>query len=130
MKKNKGFTLIELLAVIIILGLISVVSVVAITKIVKNARNQEIKQQKKVVELATESYLQYNKGKIPKKAGTANAVKIYLSELKTKKFLEDDVKNPNGESCMTESYVTVTKVNENDNQYTYVATLICGGQTI
>lgn len=130
LNKKKGFTLVELIAVVTILGVISIVSIAGVSRLIHDARNNEIKQQKKIVVLATESFLQYNKGRAPKKAGDANAVTITFMDLKNNNFLKEDIKGPDGANCMASSYIKVTKKQDNKNIYKYDVTLNCGGQVI
>ena len=124
LKKNKGFTMIELLAVITILGVLSILSIAGISTLIQKSKNKEIEAQRKIIKLAAQSYIQFNKTKAPKRAG--DTVDITLTELKNNNFLKEDIKDSSGYSCMANSKITVKKVADNKNDYTYTVKLKCG----
>ena len=128
MKNNKAFTMVELLAVITIVGILSVISIASVSSLIDKTRKNEVEEQKKIAALAAESYLQFNKGKLPKIAGDDNSVSISFQELKASNFLKEDIKSPSGDSCMNESSVIVVKKVNNNNQYTYTTYLKCNGK--
>ena len=113
--------MVELLAVITILGILSVLAITSISGIVQKSRDEEKDKQEKIVVLAVQSYLQFNRGRYPKDVG--NEVSITLNDLRTSNFLKEDVKSPQGKNCMAGSYVTVKKVSQ--KKYTYTAHLNC-----
>lgn len=124
MKKDKrhGFTLIELICAIVILGLLITMSVIAVTKTIEKSKVDSKLAQEKLLNKACESYIFDNKDKAPKAIG--DSVNIDLKTLKDKHYLTEDIKNSNNESCMTNSYIRVYKLNK--REYTYLPYLYCG----
>lgn len=121
--KIKGFTLVELLSVIVIVGILSTIGIVAVSKIIEKSKMEQKKQQEKTIIMATKSYFQEHRSELPKVIG-GSAVQIKLSKLKSEKFITEDIKDSSKNSCMTDSYVAVTK--ETTNKYKYEVFLICG----
>ena len=119
---SKGFTLVELLAVILIIGILLTISVTAVMHFIDKARNEQLASQEKIVKMAAESYLQDNRSQLPKSVGETTSVS--LGTLRTSKYLTEDIKNSDGESCMGESYVTVLK--KTQKKYVYTVFLHCG----
>lgn len=124
-KNNRGFTLIELLAVITIIGIVSVLSIVAVSRLIEKSRKEQLSSQKKTIQMAAESYLQANRGFLPKSIGDTTT--IYLSTLKNANYLKEDIRDSKGNSCMGEdSKVVVYK--ENATKYKYDVKLYCGNE--
>ena len=122
LNSSKGFTLVELLAVILIIGILLTISVTAVMHYIDKAREEQLASQEKIVTMAAESYLQANRSQLPKSIGETTSVS--LATLRTSKYLTEDIKNSDGESCMSESYVTVLK--KTQKKYVYTASLHCG----
>ncbi len=119
---NKGFTLIELLAVIVIIGILLAVSITAVIHFIDKAKDEQKSNQEKTLAMAAENYLQENRGQLPKNIGDTTTIAI--SVLKNNKYITEDIKNGNNESCMENSYVTAYK--ESKTKYIYKAHLYCG----
>ncbi len=119
---NKGFTLIELLAVIVIIGILLAVSITAVIHFIDRAKNEQKTNQEKTLAMAAENYLQDNRSQLPKNIGETTTISINV--LKNNKYITEDIKNGNNESCMENSYVTAYK--ESKTKYIYKAYLYCG----
>ena len=123
-RNKKGYTLVELLAVIVIVGILSALAITGVSRLIQRARDSQLVQQEKTVSMAAESYLQANRSIQPKEIG--EIVTISVQDLKSSKFLKEDVKNSSGESCMKHSYVQVKKVSK--TAYDYDTHFYCGKQ--
>lgn len=122
---KKGFTLIELLGVIVIIGIISTISIVAVSRYFNKSRDQVDTQNKNNVKIAAESYFQANRDLLPK--GIGEFATVDLKDLRKANYLTSDVSNSKDESCMSESYVRVVKLD--DEHYSYLVNLYCGDET-
>ena len=125
-KNQKGFSLVELLAVVVILGLIAAIGIVASNTLVDKAKKDKMDSQKNTVTLSAQTYMQNNKNLVPKIIGESSIIKI--SDLRTSKYLTEDIKNDKGESCMEKSYVRVYKLS--NTEYTYTTFLYCGNEEV
>ena len=126
LKNRKGFSLVELLAVVVILGLLAAIGIVATTSLVDKAKSEKMDSQKNTVTLSAQTYMQNNKNLVPKIIGESSIIKV--SDLRTKKYLTEDIENDKGESCMEKSYVRVYKLS--NTEYTYTTFLYCGSEEI
>ncbi|MBQ8535228.1 MAG: type II secretion system protein [Bacilli bacterium] len=123
---RKGFSLVELLAVIVILGLIAAIGITATSFLVDKAKSEKMDSQKNTVTLSAQTYLQNNKNLVPKIIGESKIIKV--SDLRKLNYLDEDIKNNEGESCMEKSYVRVYKLS--NTEYTYTTFLYCGSEEI
>lgn len=123
---KKGFTLVELLCAIVILGLLVTMASISIYNVVENSKEESILKQEKLLKKATESYIQDNSSKAPKAIG--DSVNISLKELKSKKYITEDIINSKKETCMDNSYIRVYKLSK--AEYTYLSYLYCGGEKV
>lgn len=121
-KAIKGYTLVELLAVIVIIGILMTIGIVSVSKLIGKAKDEKLIQQEKTLKMAAESYFQDNRSYLPREVGKTATVS--LSDLKAAKYITEDVKNANGESCMGSSMVEVKK--ESTTKYTYKTIFHCG----
>ena len=124
-KSNNGFTLIELLAVVVVLGIILGISITAVMHFVDRAKKEQIASQEKALTIAAKSYLQENRGLLPKSIGETTVIPV--SVLKTNNYITENIKNSKKESCMENSYVTAYK--ETQSKYIYKAHIYCGSET-
>jgi prepilin-type N-terminal cleavage/methylation domain-containing protein len=115
MIKNKGFTLVELLAAIVILGIILALAASSIGSTINNARIKGYIANEEEIVKATQSYIIINQLLIPKEEGDTTEVPI--SELRTAKLI-GKVKSPDNNSKECSGYVIVTKVGDNEYEYT------------
>ena len=121
-KSKNGFTLVELLAVIVIIGILMGVSVMAVMRFIDRARQEQVDSQEKTLAMAAESYLQDNRGLLPKSIG--ETTQVSADTLMKNKYLTEEIKNAKKESCMENSYVTAKK--ETQTKYAYAAHIYCG----
>ena len=126
MKNRKGFTLVEILVTIAILGMLTSVAVFSVSNLTKNARAEKNTQNVNTLKMAAESYAQANKEYLPKLVG--ESTRIEISELNNNNFIKENITDQNDKSCMSESYVDVTKISK--NEYIYEPHLICEGKEI
>ena len=122
---NNGFTLIELLGVITILGILMTLGIVNFSGLIGKAKDTHTAQLEKTLTTAAESYVGDNSDKLPKQVGDSRD--ISAQTLKDANYIREEIKNANGESCMSNSFVKVYKVSKTD--YTYTAFLYCGSET-
>ena len=121
---KKGFTMIELLAAIVILGILSVLAIVGVSGLIEKSKEEDQRQQENTLKMAAESYYSSNRSELPKEIGKKKI--ISASDLKKSKYLKEDIKDKNGDLCMSgdnESYVEVYKKSE--TKYIYKSA-ICG----
>ena len=126
LKNKKGFSLVELLAVVVILGLLATIGIVATNSLIDRAKKDKMDSQKNTVTLSAQTYMQNNKNLVPKIIGESSIIKV--SDLRTSKYLTEDIKNDKGESCMEKSYVRVYKLS--NTEYTYTTFLYCGSEEV
>ena len=115
-RKKQGFSLVELLATIAIIGILSILAISGVSRYVNGAQEEQNNQNLKTASMAAELYFQANKDMLPKRIGEEKVV--YLTQLRESKFLKSDIKNDKGESCMTNSFVRVYKLDKQEYSYT------------
>lgn len=126
MNNRRGFTLVEIIVTVAILGILTTVAVVSVSNLTKKARAEKDTQNANTLKMAAESYTQANKEYLPKLVGEWTTINI--SELRQSNYIKEEIKDQNDKSCMSESYVDVTKVSKKD--YIYQPHLICDGKEI
>ena len=76
---KKGFTMIELLAAIVVMGILSVLAITGVTRLEDYAQ---------MLKIAAQSYMEANKGELPKRSG--NQTYVTAPTLKDKRYLKED----------------------------------------
>ena len=118
-RNSSGFTMVELLAAIVIMGILSTIAISAVMALINNSRNIQMEQQKKAIILATKAYLNDNTSAKPKEENSQKEISVIV--LRDNGYLKKDVKNNDGQSCMS-SVVIVTK---KEKDYQYTVNLVC-----
>lgn len=126
MNNRKGFTLVEILVTVAILGILTTVAVISVSNLTKKAKAEKDTQNVNTLKMAAESYTQANKEYLPKLVGEWTTINI--SDLSKSNYIKEEITNQNNKSCMTESYVDITKISKKD--YVYQPHLICDGEEI
>ena len=117
-----GFSLVELLAVIVIIGILSTISIVAYSRYIDKSKDEINNQNRNNLIIAAKAYIHANKSKTPKSIG--EVVNVSASTLRELKYLNQEIKDKNGNLCDEKSYVRVYKYDSNN--YSYLPYLICG----
>lgn len=112
--KKKGFTLIELIVVIALLGLISAIVFPVITSTLNNSKQKAYETQKKQVIKSARQYFYENPLKLPKLVN-GNTSSVSVEQLIKDGYIEDKVKDPRDNNCLT-GYI---KVSVENNKYVY-----------
>lgn len=123
---NKGFTLVELLLVIVIMGVLLGVGIAAVMNLIDKSKAEKTKSQEQLLVMAAKNYLQENRGLLPKSVGETTTIPIDV--LKSNKYITEDIKNDNNETCMINSFVSAHK--DSATKYSYKAHLYCGNDAI
>ena len=129
LKNNKGFTLVELLATVTILGILSVIAISSVSGLLEKGRTEHYKTIEKQMIQAAKSYVQLNRGALPKTTGgTSN---ITVDTLVASNYIQP-LKDHTGEKeCEPNdiypySYIKITK--QSQTKYSYQACLCCQGK--
>lgn len=94
---NKGFTLIELLAVVTLIALLSVLAIPNITKNINNKKNEISEINKKIIENATDIYIEKNPSRyIHTYEANGSTYCIPIQSLINDDILETPIKDENG----------------------------------
>lgn len=120
--KRNGFSLIELICIIVIVGLVITMTILGISRMREQSKIDSKLAQEETINSACESYINKNRNIAPKAVG--ESVNVTFEELKENNYLTEDIKNSKNESCMTNSYVRVYKLNQ--KEYSYLPYLYCG----
>ena len=119
--KNKGFTLVELLAVIVILALILAIAIPRITDLIENAKIQSYISNEEMMIRAAKNYTMLNEEELPNEIGETKG--IILEQLQTGDYISI-IKDPTDKNEECNGYVLITKIAENN--YDYTPHLRCG----
>lgn len=123
MKYNKGFSYIEVLATFVIVAVIATTAVLSYNLLINKAKENSFQKSVNALEIAVDFYIQNNRSSLPKNNGDTE--KVMVSKLKQLGYINNDVNNISNESCMEESYIIISKI---DNKYTYTIQMICGNE--
>ena len=85
---KKGFTMIELLAAIVILGVISILAIAGVTRLIEKSKNESEEDYATMLKIAAQSYMEANKGALPKRTG--NQTFVTAPDLKSKRYLKEE----------------------------------------
>ena len=123
MKDRKGFTLVELLGVIVILAIVIGIAVTALIGINGKVDVAYYKELEETARFAGGEYYAYSKDNLPSIFGDQK--KVTLKYLKDNGFIDDDIKDKQGDSCdLEESYVGAYK--DSIDRTNYFVCLKCG----
>ena len=121
LKDKKGFTLVELLATVTILGILSTIAIASVSGLLQKGRDEHYKTAEKQMIQAAKSYVQQNRGALPKvQNGTS---KITLYTLIANKYIGTIKDHSDNECDKDNSYVTIKKTSQTN--YSYKAHLKC-----
>lgn len=120
LKNKKAFTLVELLAVIIILGIILVLAVPRVTTMINKYRDNAEARQKDLISSAAEKYMVFEEITFE---GATTEIEIKLSDLVSKGYLKDGLKNPKTGKTLNPASTKVT-VTKTGTGLTFVTTLV------
>ncbi len=123
-KNRKGFTMIELLATITILAILMIVTIPSVFFLINKSKEESRKSSRDTLTMATKSYTEANKDKLPKSIGDSRIIKA--NELKDSNYLKEEIKDADKNSCMKNSFVKIYKYDK--DKYTYVTYLYCGDE--
>ena len=87
---SKGFTLAELMGVIVILAILGVVVTTAVDRNITNSRYETCLTQEKNIIEAVKMYVTDNPSNLP----TAAATKVYINNLISGGYLDEEMENP------------------------------------
>ena len=122
---SKGFTMIELLGVIVIIGILSSLAIVSVSRLINNAKNSSDDSLANTLKMASQSYMEDNKNKMPKAIG--EIVDLKAETLRKSNYITSDLKNSKGDSCMAKSHVKVYK--RTSTEYVYTPYVCCGNSS-
>ena len=89
-KNRKGFTMIELLATITILAILMIVTIPSVFFLINKSKEESRKSSRDTLTMATKSYTEANKDKLPKSIGDSRIIKA--NELKDSNYLKEEIK--------------------------------------
>ncbi len=112
---KKGFTLIELLAVIVILAIILVIAIPNIMKTMEQAKIDAYIKNEKMLAKVAQRYLAENTSLAPLNIG--DTIEVKVSDLQNANII-DQIKDPRDNSNTCDGYVLVTKIEDNEYDYT------------
>ena len=112
-KNRKGFTMIELLATITILAILMIVTIPSVFFLINKSKEESRKSSRDTLTMATKSYTEANKDKLPKSIGDSRIIKA--NELKDSNYLKEEIKELNRkiEEVTNISEDIIIRVNEN-----------------
>ena len=85
---KKGFTMIELLAAIVVMGILSVLAITGVTRLIEKSKDEKKEDYAQMLKIAAQSYMEANKGELPKRSG--NQTYVTAPTLKDKRYLKED----------------------------------------
>ena len=116
--------MIELLGVIVIIGILSSLAIVSVSRLINNAKNSSDDSLANTLKMASQSYMEDNKNKMPKAIG--EIVDLKAETLRKSNYITSDLKNSKGDSCMAKSHVKVYKTS---TEYVYTPYVCCGNSS-
>ena len=117
--------MIELLGVIVIIGILSSLAIVSVSRLINNAKNSSDDSLANTLKMASQSYMEDNKNKMPKAIG--EIVDLKAETLRKSNYITSDLKNSKGDSCMAKSHVKVYK--RTSTEYVYTPYVCCGNSS-
>ena len=113
MKNKNGFTIVELVCVITLLAIIMLVAFPNFSGLTNTVRNNYDNATKILIKSAASMYVNNNKEEIDNILSTNSDVCIPIGKLIAYEYLDDDLKNKNGEQINKSSCVIVSKTTVN-----------------
>lgn len=113
--KNKGYTLVEVLAVIVILGLLVAIIVPTLDSVIDSNKKRSYDLQVKLLLTGLEEWGAANVFKLPENEGEFLIKKV--GELKKEGFLDNDLRNPITDSCISNDLELM--IVRKNNKYVY-----------
>lgn len=109
MKNKKGFTIVELVCVITLLAIIMLVAFPNFASLTNTVKNNYDNSTKILIKSAASMYVNNNRDEIDTALSSSNSVCIPIGKLIAYEYLDDDIKDKDGNPLSVKQCVDVTK---------------------
>ncbi len=123
-KNHRKISLIELFCTVIVLGTLLAMGIVGLSDLTSKMNNKKELSNEEIAVKACKKFINDNFEERPKNIGEVKYIK--LNDLKSKKYLKEDIKKDNS-LCMKNSYIRVYKYS--NNNYSYIPYIYCGSES-